>query len=79
MEEIVRIAVAEPPLTSTLAGLTVTVRPGELDADSVMVPVNPLTAIIATVDVAVAPARIVMVEGLEVIVKSVTKKTTVTA
>ena len=69
---------AEPPLTSTEAGLTVKVRPGELDADSVTVPTNPLTAATVIVDVAVAPATKLKLTGLATRVKSVTMKVTET-
>jgi hypothetical protein len=78
-EDIVRVAVAEPPLTNRLAGLRVAVRPGELDADSVTVPMSPLTAVTVTVDVADAPATMVTAVGLVVSAKSVTMKVTVTA
>ncbi len=77
--DIVRVAVAEPPAMKTLAGVTVSVRPGLLDTDNATVPVNALTAASPTVDDTVPPATIVKLVGLAVSVKSVTMKVTVTA
>jgi hypothetical protein len=54
VEEMVRMTAAEPPLTNTLVELSVTVRPGELNAVRVTVPMNPFTAMTVTVDVTVA-------------------------
>lgn len=79
VDDIVRVAVAEPPLTNTEAGLTVKVRPGELGADSVTVPTNPLIAVTVIVDVAVAPATKLKLTGLATRLKSVTMKVTETA
>jgi len=70
--------VAEPPLMNTDAGLTVKVRPGELDADNVTVPTNPLTADTVIVDVPVAPATKLKLTGLVTRAKSVTAKVTET-
>ena len=77
VEDIVRVEVAEPPMTNTLVGLSVAVRPGELD-DSVTVPVNPLIALTVIVDIAVVPATMLRVVGLAVSAKSVTMKVTAT-
>jgi len=78
VEEIVRVAVAEPPLTNTLVWLSVAVRPEELDTANVTVPVNPLTALTVTVEVALPPAGMDIAVGLVVSVKSVTMNVTVT-
>ena len=50
---------------------------GEIDVERVTVPLKPLTAVTVTVDVPEAPALIVTLVGLAVIVKSWTVKVTV--
>lgn len=80
MEVIARATVAVPPVSVTLDGLTVAVRPEGADAVTVTVPPKPLTDVMVTVEVALPPATIVRLLGMAVMVKSdtVTTKVTVT-
>jgi hypothetical protein len=64
------VAVPEPPVTVALVGDTD--RPDDGLAVIVTVPVNPLTGATVTVMVAVSPALTATLDGLAVIVKSVT-------
>jgi len=56
----------------TLVGVRVQVRPvtGEIEAESVTVPVKPWTAVTVTVDVPALPALTVTLVGLAITVKS---------
>ncbi len=64
------VAVPEPPVTVAVVG--VTDRPDDGLAVIVTVPANPLTGAIVTVMGAVAPALTATLDGLAVMVKSVT-------
>jgi hypothetical protein len=71
----VSVEVPEPPLM--LDGLRVAVSPADGFAVRVTVPVNPLTGAIVIVTVVEAPALIMTLVGLAVIVKSVNVKVAV--
>jgi len=70
----VRVEVPDPV---TLVGLSVAVRPLDALAVRVTVPLNPFWAVTVMADVPWAPALIVRLVGLAVMVKSWTVKVTV--